>query len=105
MAERELTNVVGDALVGLIEWTWPRLRPSARQIFERVAEGVRPDPPMRLCSVDGRESLTGLAVMSRGEVLGFVGWRHSLAIPPRHDRRPYGDDEPLWHQEIDSYRR
>ena len=105
MAERELTNVVGDALVSLMEWTWPRLRPSARQIFERVADGVRPDPPIRLCSVDGRESLTGVAVMSRGEVLGFVGWRHPLTNPPRAERRPYFDDESLWHQEIDPYRR
>jgi hypothetical protein len=84
LAERELTNVVGDALVSLMEWTWPRLRPSARQIFERAAEGVRPDPPISL---------------------GFVGWRHPLASPPRHERRPYGDDASLWHQEIDPYRR
>lgn len=105
MAERDLTTVVGDAIVSLLEWTSPRLRPSARQMFERVADAVRPDPPIQLCSIDGRESLTGIAVMSRGEVLGFVGWRHPLASPPRHERRPYGGDEALWHQEIDPYRR
>lgn len=97
--------VVGDAIVSLFEWTTPRLRPSARQLFDRVAESVRPDPPIRLCSVDGRESLTGVAVMSRGEVLGFVGWRHPLTHPPRAERRPYSDDDSVWHQEVDPYRR
>lgn len=105
MAERGLTTVIGDALVSLVEWTWPRLRPSARQIFERVADSVRPDPPIRLCSVDGRESLTGIAVMSRGEVLGFVGWRHGLTSPARAEPRRYFDEESLWQQEIDPYRR
>ena len=104
MAERELTTAVGDAIVSLLEWTWPRLQPSARQIFERVADGVRPDPPIRLCSVDGRESLTGVAVMSRGEVLGFVGWRHPLTNPPRPEHRPSFDEE-LWRHEVDPYRR
>ena len=105
MAERALTNAVGDALVSLMEWSWPHLRPSARQIFERVADTVRPDPPIRLCSVDGRECLTGVAVMSRGEVLGFVGWRHPLTSPLRPEPRRYVGDEPLWREEYDPYRR
>lgn len=105
MAERELTTAVGDAIVSLLEWTWPRLRPSARQIFERVADGVRPDPPIRLCSVDGRECLTGVAVMSRGDVLGFVGWRHPLSNAIRSETRRYVGDEPLWRDEYDSFRR
>jgi hypothetical protein len=105
LAERELTTVVGDALVSLIEWTWPRLRPSARQIFGRVAEAARPDPPLHLCSSDGQESLTGLAVMNRGHVLGFVGWRHRVTGSFRSEPRRCVGDEVLWRDEVDSYRR
>ena len=100
-----MTTAVGDALVNLLEWSWPRLRPSARQMFERVADAVRPDPPLRLCSIDGRESLTGVAVMNRGEVLGFVGWRHQAMAPARPEPQRYFDDESMWQREVDPYRR
>jgi hypothetical protein len=73
--------------------------------FPRHRSPERPDPPIRLCSIDGRESLTGIAVMSRGEVLGFVGWRHQAMAPIRPEPRRYFDDESLWQQEIDPYRR
>lgn len=105
MAQRAVTTAVGDALVNLLEWSWPRLRPSARQMFERVSDAVRPDPPIRLCSIDGRESLTGVAVMSRGDVLGFVGWRHQAMTPMRPEPSRYFDEEPLWQHGVDPYRR
>lgn len=105
MAERGLSTVVAHAVVGLMEWTWPRLRPSARQIFERVAEAARPDPPLHLCSSDGQESLTGVAVMNRGHVLGFVGSRHRAPSSFRSEPRSCVGDEALWREEMDPYRR
>lgn len=111
MAEQRLTARIGDALVALIEWSWPHLTSRLEPMFEHVGEFVRPDPPISIRTLDG-ELLTGLLIADRGQVLLFVGTR---TVPPnthseRHDppspRYP-GDGIPLWARdvEVDPYRR
>ncbi len=112
MAEQRLTNRIGDALVALIEWTWPQIGSRLEPMFERVGEFVRPDPPISIRTLDG-ELLTGLIVTDRGQVLVFLGTRtaqQSSVHPDRRDppspRYP-GDGIPLWSRdpEVDPYRR
>lgn len=112
MAEQRLTARIGDALVGLIEWTWPHLTSRLEPMLERVGEFVRPDPPISIRTLDG-ELLTGLIVADRGQVLLFLGTRtspqgsvHSERRDPPSPRYP-GDGIPLWPRdiEVDPYRR
>jgi hypothetical protein len=111
LAEQRLTNRIGDALVALVEWTWPHLTSRLEPMFERVGEFVRPDPPVSIRTLDG-ELLTGLIVADRGQVLLFVGTRtvpassHSDRRDPQPPRYP-ADGIPLWPRdlEVDPYRR
>ena len=97
MAERFLTHAVGDALVALIDWTWPRFGPSAKRVLSSVAEAVRPESPVTLVSVDGGEVLTGIALMHRGQVLAFFGTRHSSAVvAAQHQPLRGRGDEHYW---------
>jgi hypothetical protein len=111
LAEQRLTARIGDALVALIEWTWPHLTSRLEPMFERVGEFVRPDPPISVRTLDG-ELLTGLLIADRGQVLLFVGTRtvpsnsHSERRDSPSARYP-GDGIPLWSRdlEVDPYRR
>lgn len=109
MAEPRLTNRIGDALVALIEWTWPHLTSRLEPMLERVGEFVRPDPPVSIRTMDN-ELLTGLIVADRGQVLLFLGTR-SVSSNSHSDRRDSprypGDGIPLWSRdlEVDPYRR
>jgi hypothetical protein len=112
LAEQRLTSRIGDALVALIEWTWPRLTSRLEPVLERVGEFVRPNPPITIRTLDG-ELLTGLIVADRGQVLLFVGTRttppsssHFERRDPPSPRYP-GDGIPLWARdgEVDPYRR
>ena len=104
MAEQRLTKVIGEALVSLLEVTWPRLAPRLERLRDRVAETVRPDPPLYLQTLDG-QVVTGLVVLERGQALFFLGVRQSepKRVPPWQGHR----DEPLWPRDldIDPYRR
>jgi len=112
VADRALTHALGDALLALIEWGWPRLRQQTGALLERVGDAVRPSPPMTLVSLDGREVLTGVVVLDRGQAIAFLGTRHpatSRAPPPHqypHERdRHEFDDEPLWERHVRPYGR
>ncbi len=115
--ERGLSLAIGDALVALVDWAWPRVGHRVEDLLEKVADVVRPDPPMTVRTLDG-DVLTGLLVTDRGQVVLFIGTRvpaagHGLGpIPmgPSHqDRRPgrFDDDIPPWARdlEVDPYRR
>lgn len=93
MAE-SLVECIGDALVALLDWGSPIFRDRLESSFERVAEYVRPDPPISIVTLDG-QVLTGLLVADRGQVLAFVGTRQSCSSS-RHTRDGRYGDEPLW---------
>jgi hypothetical protein len=110
LAQQRLTSRIGDALVALIEWTWPHLTSRLEPMLERVGEFVRPDPPISIRTLDS-ELLTGLIVADRGQVLLFVGTRTTLQGSVHTDRRDPsprypGDGIPLWPRdvEVDPYR-
>jgi hypothetical protein len=117
--ERGLIYAVGDALIALIDFAWPRAGRRVEELLEKVANVVRPDPPMTIRTLDG-DILTGLLVADRGQVVLFIGTRVPSAGPglgpipmgPSHqDRRPsrFEDDGafPPWARdlEVDPYRR
>ncbi len=94
-----MTAAIGDAILALIEWGWPRLRQQTDALLGQVAEAVRPSPPITLVSLDGREVLTGIVVLDRGQAIAFLGTRHPATsrAPPHHQYpNEYYDDEPLW---------
>lgn len=95
MAERLLSSAVGDAIVALIDWTWPRVSTSARQVLSSVADVVRPEPPVTLVGLDGGEVLTGVALMHRGRVLAFLGERHGPLALSGPLRPAHVSDDPL----------
>ena len=106
---------IGDALVALVDWAWPRVSHRVDGLLEHVAEAVRPHPPLSIRSLDG-ELLTGLIVADRGQAILFIGTRTRAAGPtpiplgaPRYERRPERSDDdamPLWGRdlEVDLYR-
>jgi hypothetical protein len=100
--------VLGDALISFLDWAWPRVAPRLEEIFESVAEAVRPDPPMSLHTLDG-QVVTGVAVIDRGQVIAFVGTRQpvSASHPWRTHREepPFDDDSPLWGRDRGHYSR
>jgi hypothetical protein len=105
--DRGLTRAVGDALVALIDWTWPRLGSRVDELFEKVAEAVRPDPPMTIRTLDGLV-LTGLLVCDAGRVILFIGTRappsngYASPRPDPRDPRRYDDGSiPLWARDVD----
>lgn len=97
MAE-DLSGLLGDAVVALFDWAWPRFSSHLGKFAERVAEAVLPDPPMSIRTIEG-EIVTGLLVVDRGTVLIFVGTRAGRVITPPPNP-PYRTDpfdgEPLW---------
>lgn len=107
---RGLSAVLGDALVALLDWSWPRIQPKVDAAVDFVADAVTPHPPMSLRTLDG-ELVTGLVVLNRGQAIVFIGVRepgprttHTYAGDPFHD------DEPLWQRDardvrLDPYRR
>jgi hypothetical protein len=105
--ERGLTFAIGDALVALVDWAWPRVSLRVDEFVEKVAEAVRPEPPMSIRTLDG-QVLTGLLVCDAGQVILFVGTRAQPSngfTPPRpepRDPRRYDDGSvPLWAREVD----
>ena len=93
MAE-SLAASIGDALVALLDWGSPRLRDRLESSLERVAEYVRPDPPISIVTLDG-QVLTGVLVADRGQVLAFLGTRQPCTSS-RHTSGFAFDDEPPW---------
>jgi hypothetical protein len=110
--DRGLIYPIGDALVGLIDWAWPRIGSRIDDLLGKAGDVLRPDPPISIRTLHG-ELLTGLIVADRGQVLLFVGTRtappssvHSERRDPASPRYP-GDGIPLWSRdvEVDPYRR
>jgi hypothetical protein len=118
VAQPGLSLAIGDALLAVVDWAWPRVAPRVDDLFERVADVLRPDPPLSIRSLEGH-LLTGLIIVDRGNVLLFIGSRLPAAGstqgaiplgPSHHDRRPgrFDDDAiPPWARdlEVDPYRR
>jgi len=107
VALRGLSSVIGDAFVGLLDWSWPRISSRVDEWVEKVAEIVRPDPPMTIRTLDGLV-LTGLLVCDAGHVIVFIGTRAPPSngfASPRHeppDARRYDDGSmPLWARDVD----
>lgn len=105
MAQRTLSSAVGDALLSFIELTWPKVTAGVDELLERVADHVRPDPPMTIRTLDGQIVTGALLVADRGQVIFFLGTREAapsfVTPPPRHPL----DDGDLWQGRIDPYRR
>ncbi len=105
--ERGLTVAVGDALVALVDWAWPRVSRRVDGLLEQVAEAVRPDPPLSIRSLDG-ELLTGVIVVDRGKA---GAGQPPIPLGPSHPERGRSrfEDEaiPPWARDldIDPYRR
>jgi len=118
--DRALTSAIGDALLAVVEWATPRLSARVEDWVEKIADVVRPDPPLTIRSLEGH-LLTGLLVADRGQVVLFIGTRVPSSggfAPTSHDPRTrrYGDGSiPMWppdvdprdfeHLEVDPYRR
>jgi len=108
VAQPGLSLAIGDALLGLVDWAWPRVAPRVDDLFDRVADALRPDPPLSIRSLEGH-LLTGLIIVDRGQVLLFIGSRVPAASstqgaiplgPSHHDIPPWARD-----LEVDPYRR
>jgi hypothetical protein len=84
------------------------VRSTIDEVLGEVAEVVRPKPPMTIRTTDG-ETVTGLLVVDRGEVILFLGVREqapSIITPAPRPRSPSPFDEPeLWQRPIDPYAR
>jgi hypothetical protein len=105
--DRGLTHAVGDALIALIDWAWPRVGSRVDDLLEKVAEAVRPDPAMTIRTLDGLV-LTGLLVCDAGRVILFIGTRApasngytSPRSDPRDPRRYDDGNIPLWARDVD----
>jgi hypothetical protein len=102
-----LTDAIGDALLSVIEWAAPRISSRVDEWVEKVAEIVRPDPPMTVRTLDGLV-LTGLLVCDAGHVILFIGTRAPPSngfTSPRHESRDprhhYDGTIPLWARDVD----
>jgi hypothetical protein len=108
VAQPPLIGALGDALISFLDWAWPRVAPRFEDLFESVADAVRPDPPMSLHPLDG-QIVTGVAVIDRGQVIAFVGTRQPASAS--HPWRPHRDDvlfddgSPLWGRDHGQYGR
>ena len=105
--QRGLADAIGAALLSLVEWAAPRLTSRVDEWVDKVAEAVRPDPPMTIRTLDDFV-LTGLLVCDAGRVIMFIGTRVPLsngAPSPRPQPRdpPRYDDGsiPLWARDLD----
>jgi hypothetical protein len=108
VAQPPLIGALGDALISFLDWAWPHVAPRFEDIFESVADAVRPDPPMSLHTLDG-QVVTGVAVIDRGQVIAFIGTRQPASAPhpwrTHRDEPPYDDDSPLWGRDRGPYSR
>ena len=105
--QRGLTEAIGDALLSLVEWAAPRITSRVDEWVDKMAEAVRPEPPMAIRTLDGL-LLTGLLVCDTGRVILFIGTRTppsnglpSPRIDPRDPRRNDDGSIPLWAREVD----
>ena len=107
--QRGLADAIGDALLSLVEWAAPRLTSRVDEWVDKVAEAVRPDPPMTIRTLDDFV-LTRLLVCDAGRVIMFIGTRVPLsngAPSPRPQPQPrepqrYDDGSiPLWARDLD----
>lgn len=108
--DRALSSAFGEALVTLFDWAWPSARSTFDEVLEDVAEIVKPKPPMSIRTTDG-ETVTGLLVVDRGDVILFLGVREQgrssiiTPAPAPRQRSPF-DDPELWRDvDVDPYRR
>jgi hypothetical protein len=89
-----LTSAIGDALFALLDFAWPDIGPKVERAAARVAEALRPEPPLVLHTVDG-ELITGFVVLDRGRALLFFGIRHVPPSSPAPEAR-YRPVEPQY---------
>jgi hypothetical protein len=67
-----LVAVVGDVLLAVVEWAWPRVFPKVGRFFERFGAFLRPDPPFTMTTSSG-EVVTGILVLDdHGRAVLFV---------------------------------
>jgi hypothetical protein len=103
-----LISAFAEALVLLLDWTFPSARSTIDEVLEDVAEVVKPRPPMTIRTMTDGEVISGLLVVDRNEVLAMLGVREqapSITPAPR-PRSPSPFDEPeLWQRPIDPYAR
>jgi hypothetical protein len=111
VADQGLSTALGNALIAVFDWSWPRVMPRIDAVAERLADLVIPDPPMTVRTLDG-EILTGILVVDRGQVICFLGARNPAPPHAQHPRRPqyeqrypYESDEELWARGVDPYPR
>jgi hypothetical protein len=104
--DRALTSAIGDALLAVVEWAAPKITARVEDWVEKIADVVRPDPPLTIRSLEGH-LLTGLLVADRGQVVLFIGTRVPASggfAPSRHDPRTgrYDDGSiPMWARDVD----
>ena len=102
-----MIEILEEALLSLWRRVWPPVRRRIEGVFERAADVLRPDPPMRIRTLDG-EILTGVLVVDRGQVICCLctgGPAASRAPPHQHRPHDYYDDEPLWDRHGQPYGR
>lgn len=100
MARRELSRVLGDAILNALELGLPAVAKHLDRWLRVLGESVRPSPPMTIRASDG-SSPTGLLVVDRGRVLVFAGIREAVTPPPPPaHRRPSFDDDLLFEDPV-----
>jgi hypothetical protein len=104
--QQRLSSRIGDALIGLLTWTWPHVESRIGDVLGKAADVLRPDPPLSIRSLDN-ELLTGLIVSDRGQVLLFLGTRTAPQGSTYSERRDppsprySGDGIPLWPRDVE----
>ena len=102
-----LTDAIGEALLSCVVVIWPDAVRHVKDVAGKVAEAVRPDPPLNLQTPDG-QTVTGIVVLEQGRALLFFGTRQPSVskpvyhAPERHfpehgyPERTYDNDQSLW---------
>jgi len=102
-----LTTAIGEALLSFVQFVLPTAAPQVEHFAERVADALRPDPPLVLQTADG-QTVTGVVVLDAGRALLFFGTRQPPVSKPayRAPERSYPDrayaerefdvDQSLW---------
>ncbi len=67
----------------MVQFVWPSATPRLHDLAEKVADAVRPDPPLTLYAADG-QTVTGIVVLDRGHALLFFGTRQPATSRPAH---------------------